>query len=704
MAFDKDKIKNNYSTDENDVLKEFYIPVLKESISYDRAVGYFTSQGLLKYLQGIDGLIKNNGKMRLVIGDTLSDDEYESINNSDNYCAIFKRLDEKWSEIFDSNKSELDKYRLEIFSWLLNRGFLKIKYAFRRQGLFHKKIGIAADANGGVIAFSGSMNETESAIVSNKDNPNGNSEEFSVYLNWDEDSFNRYGKSKVEAFNKVWNSKEKNTFTVDIPSSHYDKIKKIYTATTPPKINKKDTSGLFDSFLSEKNAFKIKIPESIELRGYQKQVVNNWLSNNGKGILQMATGTGKTITAISAAVKLIDNISLEMVVVICPYKHLAAQWVKEMEKFNFSPIAAYIKASNWLNKLSNALTYKDDKQVICVVVTSSTFIGDTFQQLINHFPKKTMIIGDEVHNYGANTISNLLPKEIPFRMGLSATPERWFDISGTNEIYNYFGAVVEPIVTLKNALEWGVLTEYYYHPIIVSLTDEEHEEYEELSEKIGKMIAMGYSIDEKEGPLSGLLIKRARLIASCKNKIPKLKSLVKTLGHPNKFIVYCGDGKVESLTSGSEVRQIDEVTRIMGVDIGLVVSKYTAETSPEDREKMQIQIAKEEIDGIIAIRCLDEGVDIPEIETAIILASSTNPKQFIQRRGRILRKSINKTKATIYDFIVTPPSDMPINEVDRKIVAKELKRCVEFADLAKNFGQAREALMEIQKRYNLMNL
>jgi len=705
MGFNKDRIKTNYSTDKDNVLSQFYIPVLSEAKSYDRAVGYFTTSGLITFLRGVGGLVENDGKMRLVIGDTITDDEYTAINSTDNYGQIFSKLDEKWSEFIDQEPSELKKHRLEVFSWLYNRGFLQIKYAFRRKGLFHKKIGVITDANDEIIVFAGSNNETESALISSRDNPDGNSEEFDVYTSWKKESFEDHGKAKIESFNRVWNNEETNTYTVDLPSEHYEKIRSIYTSEYPPNNNnaEKKQAELFDRL---NNKTRIKIPSHIELRGYQTDVINGWFKKKGKGVMQMATGTGKTITAISAATMFVEKKELDMLVVICPYKHLVTQWVKDLEGFNFKPISAYKSKKKWLKKLSDALSYSTD-ECICVVTTSNTFISEAFQNLIVRFPSKTLVIGDEVHNYGSTVMTQNLPESVRYRIGLSATPERHMDSSGTDAVFDYFGSIIEPIITLKYALDpkVGALTPYYYHPILTELNDEEYDEYEEITRKISRLAAMGHSLDDKGGsPISLLLIKRARITASCQNKIYELEKIMKKLmetSKPNKFLVYCGDGKVDAEADGQEERQIEAVTRLLGNDLELNVSTYTFDTSTEDREKMQLELASGERDGIVAIRCLDEGVDIPVIDLAFILASSSNPKQFIQRRGRVLRTAKHKKYATIYDFVVMPPGGLEVIEMDKKIVERELKRCIEFANLAKNKFEATNVLSEITDKYNL---
>ena len=549
MAFNKKQIKNNYSTDKDNVLKDFYIPVLKEAISYDRAVGYFSSQVLLKYLEGLDGLIKNNGKMRLVIGDSLSEEEYKTIKENNNQ-KILSKMDSIWDEIIHTSESELMKYRLDILSWLLNKGHLEIKYAFRRSGLYHKKLGIVQDQEGSIVPFSGSMNETVRAITSHSDRPEGNSEEFSVFPSWQEDIFKTFGQEKINDFENVWNYRENNTITVNLPSEHYEKIRNIYTDDGAPKSNiESKQSELFDKILQNKDIYathnEIAIPNNITLRDYQKKVINGWFKANGQGIFQMATGTGKTVTAISAVVHMFSQGGLKMILVICPYKHLAKQWVDELEEFGFSSISAYISAQKWHKKLLDILHHPPSCGCISVVTTSSTFIGDKFQSLIDLFPDRTAIIGDEVHNYGSEEMIKSLPKSIKLRIGLSATPERHMDVKGTEAIFDYFGKTINPIVTLGDALNWGVLTKYYYYPVQVTLSDDEYDEYEQITGKIGKLVAIGHSIDDNNSSLNYLLIQRARIISSCKNKIPKLKKLIKSLmdkKKPDKFLVYCGDG------------------------------------------------------------------------------------------------------------------------------------------------------------------
>jgi len=702
MPFNKERVKLNYSTAEDNVAREFYIPMLKNSVRHDVAVGFFTTNGLLMILQGIEGIVISGGTMRILIGDALSDAEYDALKDKNDYTEMYQKFDEKWSEIFSGNYSDTVKYRLEIFSWLCNRGFLEIRYASRKGGMYHKKIGILEDSNKEQIVFSGSMNLTRSAIVSNKFIKEGNSEEFSVFPSWKNESFEDYGKPKIIDFEKAWEGNESNTDTAPMPSAHYEKIKKHYPRPDLPiaPIN------IVDPPIDKPEDVKIRIPKNKQPRPYQKEIINSWFKNDAQGIIQMATGTGKTITAISATVTMVEKANLEMVLVICPGKTLVKQWIKELKEFNFSPIPAYISASKWQKKLSDLVFNPDPKKCLCVVTTSKTFLSEPFQKLIQHYPRKTLIIGDEVHNYGSQEMVKKLPESIVYRMGLSATPERHMDDEGTEAIYNYFGPDAKPIITLEDALKkYKVLTKYYYYPIQVQLNEVEYDEYEEITKQISKLVGMGHSLEtDSNTSLNLKLIQRARILASCQNKIPMLAKTLKSIKNPNKFLVYCGDGRVESSVSKDDARQVDETARVLGIELGLIVSKFTQETSDEERERMQSDIAVNRTDGIIAIQCLDEGVDIPEIETAFILASSTNPKQFIQRRGRILRKALNKDKATIYDFVVTPPSYSEVSDMDKRLLSKELKRCIEFAELSENHFEARKSLDNIVDKYNLQHL
>ncbi|HIK04546.1 MAG TPA: DNA phosphorothioation system restriction enzyme [Trichormus sp. M33_DOE_039] len=455
-----------------------------------------------------------------------------------------------------------------------------------------------------------------------------------------------------------------------------------------------------------------RMPVSLQLRPYQRQAITNWFANNGRGTLKMATGSGKTITALAVVCELYQQITLQMLVVVCPYRHLVTQWARECEKFNLQPILAFENVRNWQSQLSTQLynLRSSSQSFVTVITTNSTLIGEGLQSQIKYFPAKTLIIGDEAHNLGAPKLEESLPRRVGLRLALSATPERYFDDYGTQSLFDYFGPVLQPEFTLRDAISQGALVHYLYYPILVELTEAESLAYLKLTKKIGRAILyrereIGESTHfEDNEDLKPLLMQRARLIGAAANKLNALRELMSNRRDTTHTLFYCSDGSLET-SQRSSLRQLKAVARILGVELGYKVSTYTSQTSLAEREILRHQFENGELQGLVAIRCLDEGVDIPAMQTAVILSSSGNPRQFIQRRGRVLRPHPQKQRATIFDMIVLPPDlDRETIEVERNLLRKELRRFVEFADLADNAGEARIKLLDLQKHYGLLDI
>ncbi len=443
------------------------------------------------------------------------------------------------------------------------------------------------------------------------------------------------------------------------------------------------------------------IPNSIKLRDYQREAVANWLRHRGRGTLKMATGSGKTITALAITTELYQKINLQVLIVICPYRHLVNQWAKECQRFNLQPILAFESVHNWQSLLAGKLysIRSSQKGFLTVITTNATFVTDHFQSHIKFFPDRTLIVGDEVHNLGSPRLEACLPLRIGLRLGLSATPERYFDEEGTEAIRQYFGEILQPEFTLADAIKTGALVSYNYYPLFVELTPPEAIAYAKLTQGIGWLLQQNKSRDQEK--LTSLLMKRARLVGAATNKLPALYQLMERRLDTTHTLFYCGDGCVEGEDTTYR-RQLAAVTKMLGKDLGYRVNTYTADTPLEEREKLQQQFDSGELQGLVAIRCLDEGVDIPSIQNAVILASTSNPRQFIQRRGRILRPHPHKKKATLFDMIVIPPElDREILETERNLFRKELKRFIEFADLADNSEAARQKIITLAAKYDI---
>jgi DNA phosphorothioation system restriction enzyme len=470
----------------------------------------------------------------------------------------------------------------------------------------------------------------------------------------------------------------------------------------------------------------LRIPDQLEPRDYQEEAVDAWFENYGRGVLHMATGTGKTITALIAATRLAElNSGRLAVVVAAPYQHLVDQWVSELTNFGASPLRAYKSRKSWTDDVAGQFTEFSNgaRSTVAVVTTHSTFGSDHFQRVLRRLDgDEALLIGDEVHHLGAPHLQRYFPEHIQARLGLSATPNRWYDEEGTAAIMNYFSSGIVYEFDLQEAIDRGFLCEYYYVPHIVELTDDEAEEYIALSKAIGRKIDqvsgdIGDIDFQEEESLKSLLIKRARLIGSAANKLSKLRELIQQTSDVHHTLVYCGDGKTESEGEATK-RQLSAVTEMLGKDIGLKVHQFTYEEDQKTRERLLSDFEEGTLDALVAIRCLDEGVDVPATETAFILASSSNPRQFVQRRGRILRTHESKEYAVIHDFIVAPPSDIreaesnSIFNLERNLVRKELHRASTFADSAKNHPDASlstiptspRSLADLKNDFNLLDV
>lgn len=706
MSFKDLIIHDEYRSDRSDLIQDFYIPCLEKAIVYSRAVGFFSSSSMAAAAQGLTALIRSGGKMQLIASPYLS---------SEDANAIAQGLKQREEMIVNAVVRELEgefeqivKDRLASLAWLIAQGFLQIKLAVakntRKSGIYHEKLGIFSDSEKNIIAFTGSANESSTALIDNF-------ECIDVFCSWHPGVKER-ALRKAENFQQLWNNRTPNLEVISFPEAATRSLLRFRPESLPqwePSLQTSVTdnsSQLSEEYISQVDRQFVgcpKIPPYIQVRPYQQQAVNNWLANKGRGTLKMATGSGKTITSLLVACELYQQIGLQALLVVCPYRHLVTQWARECQKFGLEPILAFEDARKWQADLSTQLynLNSNRKQFLTVITTNATLMSQALQSRLSYFPKKSLIVGDEAHNLGARQLEKSLPRNIGLRLALSATPERHFDDKGTEALLKYFGSVLQPEFTLADAIQQGALVHYLYYPILVDLTEAEAETYVELTAKIGQVIGMGG--DEED--LTKLLMQRSRLIGAAANKLQALRDLMRERLNTQHTLFYCGDGSVEDEVSEESLRQLQAVVRILGSELSYRVNTYTAEVPLEEREDLRHQFETGELQGLVAIRCLDEGVDIPATQTAVILASSSNPRQFIQRRGRILRPHPHKRRATLFDMIVLPPElERESLEVERNLLRKELRRFVEFADLADNAGEARVKLLEIQSKYGLLNI
>ncbi len=463
-------------------------------------------------------------------------------------------------------------------------------------------------------------------------------------------------------------------------------------------------------------------PDWIEPRPYQQDAIRSWLQADGKGILRMATGTGKTITSLLGASHVSSSLEGKLVLVVAvPYQHLVDQWAADLAGFGVDPILAYQSRQNWQPRLERELLeFNNGIRDTCVVVTTHrTLSMESARRTLKRANGRLMLIADEVHHLGANHTQQALMDEFTLRLGLSATPERWYDEEGTADLHEYFGGTVFDY-GLEKAIESGFLCEYYYIPHIVELQDDEMQVYMELTEKIGRMMAQrggksDFELDSNQA-LQTALFKRARLIGTAREKLNLLIGLFDRQTDRSHSLVYCSDGATGIDEEGT--RHVDHTTERLRSECGLSVERFTAREDQEEREQLLAEFEAGDIEVLTSIRCLDEGVDVPATRTAYLLASTSNPRQYVQRRGRILRKHADKKFAVIHDFITIPDTSRHPEllsddryDAERTLIQKELERVSTFAQSAMNHPDADvdgvptsdRSLQEVKRRYELLS-
>lgn len=713
MSFKILPIKNEYRSFSDNIIMDFYIPILQKSVKYDRAVGYFSSTALIDITKGISALIKSNGKIRLIVSPNLSSEDIEAI------ALGYKKRDDliktRLLGSFDRQFDLFEKKRLNLLAYLISNSFLEIKIALIDQqnsvGIFHDKLGLVEDGSGNTIAFSGSMNETANAFTYNY-------ESIDVFKSWTSDAERVI--SKKNTFELIWNNEVKGVSTAEFPQVVRDKLMTYTSDYVDFDIDDKEYYNLQSSLNNKDIVKEPSLPSNLHLREYQENAISNWENSNFQGVFDMATGTGKTVTSLAAASYLARKLNYNLaIVIVCPYQHLVEQWVENIRNFNINPIIGYStsKQRKWKERLDTCIEAYNlgVRENFCFVTTNATFATEFVQDQIKNITRDFLIIVDEAHNFGAEYLSLKLPSNANFRLALSATIQRHNDEDGTQSLLSYFGQICFEY-TLEMAIKNGMLTQYYYYPILVYLTEEELFEYRNLTLKISKFVNKNnegkFNISESA---KMLLLKRAKLIAGAENKIEVLAKEIKRYRNDSHILVYCGAttvndfGYFEDQPAEDEKRQIDAVVSTLGDDMNMKVSKFTSEENAAEREMIKNGFQDgEHIQVLVAIRCLDEGVDIPSIQKAFILASSTNPKEYIQRRGRVLRKSDGKKHAEIYDFITLP---MPFEEINnysereikslKSLPIREIARMKDFAAVAENSSVTDKIIKQIEKSYFL---
>ena len=705
MAFTDLNLLKHYKTYKHNIVKEFYTPVLQESVLYQRSVGFFSSTALIELTKGIAGIVKNGGKIQFIVSPYLSEEDVEAIQKGYEKKKI---IEQALLREYKEPENYFQEERLNLLSHLIENGNLEIKVAFtppnKSNGMYHEKVGIVTDAEGNKIVFTGSLNETINAFYNNY-------ESIVVFTSWEESR--QYAEEMQNDFDTLWNNEDTDLEIIEFPEVVKEKIK----LNQKPKINYDiDEEEMVEESPVQKGVPRM--PPGFDLRDYQKDAIEKWEENNYCGIFDMATGTGKTYTGLGAVTKLYEAKKRLAIIIVCPYQHLVEQWVEDIELFNLLPTIGYSssKQKNWKKRLEDDILDFSIGVIdcFCFVTTNATYSSKFVCEQMKYLGKDTLLIVDEAHNFGSPNLRNKLYLNVEYRLALSATLDRHGDEEGTDCLKTYFG---EKCIQydLKRANKEGKLTPYYYYPVVVYLDEDEMEQYRDISYRVSKECHK-----DKHGNLKitdkgkRLLLQRARIVAGAKSKLVELKKLMQNYKNDTHILVYCGATRVQTFEYDQSEhdeegeRQIVAVSKILGNELGMKVTHFTSNESAEEREVIKRRFASADpYQAIVAIKCLDEGVNIPSIKTAFILASTTNPKEYIQRRGRVLRLASNKPYAVIYDFVTLV---RPLEEVnpystdyncERALAKRELARIKEFGEIALNSRDSDELINDLECAYEL---
>ena len=691
-------LKPAYETHEDDLVQDFYIPVLSTAVEYRRIAGFFTSSSLAIASRGIGELIANGGTIKMIACPRLSSQDAQVIENVS--LEPEKYLSDLLMSELDYFEDKLEHDHVAALGWMLAAGKLELKIAVvdtpdstSTDQLFHQKVGIVVDAMENIVSFSGSVNETASGWLDNV-------EEFKVFRSWREGDLD-FMEPDLKKFDDFWYNKRDYVKVVDLPEAVQEKLIRESAGFNPDSISAK-------KYIEERK--RKASEEALSLFTYQKRAVHDWNANNRRLLFEMATGTGKTRTAIVACKQVLDEGKPALFVVATPQSTLSQQWKDSFDDLEIKFDATIIADSSnhkWRKNLELACLDLEIGMLDSLIVftTHATASSRDFISMVSTISKqiRTVFVGDETHGLGSSKQRAALLERYDYRIGLSATPSRWFDDEGSALIKKYYSdksfvfSIDDALTTINPLTNMTFLTPYQYHLVRVYLDFEEMIEYEKLSKKISRLFAIKESSSDENEALENALFKRANLIKNAAAKIPALQKILR-------------ERTVENTLIFVSPQQIDTVIALMK-NLKIMAKRFTMKegTKPSEQfgglsERQHIIrcFVEKDYKALIAISCLDEGIDIPSAETAFLVSSSTNPREYIQRIGRVIRRSPGKTKAEIFDFVAIPnykQMDGIDIETERKIIEKELIRVNEMAKSSMNYREVASAVTEIWREF-----
>ena len=713
--------------------ERFFNDGLKNSTEFDLKLGYFSSAAISVLAEGFATFISQGGCMRLIINHIVSKKDKEAITNG----VMGNVIDCSDLSNFQYLKTTFNEYQEQFFrclAYMISEKRIDIRIIKPRgkKGIAHTKSGQFRDGDS-ITAFTGSANFTISGLFNNI-------EEIKIDRS---DSVDRMVQKRIEKqrkdFDAIMSGEKKGIDylspkdLVEALSTNYgdSDIEELLDVEKKLREVKRQHRQISNSAHDDIEASIPRFPYD-KPREYQQLAFENWKNNKQKGLFAMATGTGKTITSLNCLLEIYKRNGYYKAIILVPTITLVNQWEKECWKFNFSNIIkVYSKNAEWRSKielLQMSEKYRkpsEPAQNFIIISTYASFAREKVFTILNSFERaKVLFIADEAHNMGSPSILKRLGTiKYLRRIGLSATPERQYDVDTNVKLYRFFGA--EDNFTfeysMKEAIQKGVLCKYYYYPHLVKLTDEEMANYVELSEKISKYFNYNKGVfDKKDDILMSLLLARKRIIHKAANKLDAFKKIIKERyeknGNLKYSLIYVPEGNKPDYIIDSDIfdkseqvadddvsnHLIDVYTEaVMKVDKYITVRKFVS--GQKDRDAILADFARGKLQVLTSMKCLDEGVDVPRSELAIFCASTGNPRQFIQRRGRVLRQHPDKHMAEIHDLVVAPEVSATSSgyKMEQALLKNELLRVKNFSILSENQSYSQMELKSVMEHYGL---
>ena len=677
MGFKEQVYLTSYNKAEHDIAEMFYLPCMRNSNHYDRISGYFGSTIYIIAWDALREFIENNGKMRLICSPYVSDEDASALANgysAKNDELLAESLAREVQALFDDPFLTAPA---KLLAYMISKGIIDVKIAVptgsespNARRLFHDKVGIFSDSNGNKVGFRGSMNETYKGLSSD-----GNMESIDVFPNWLDSRDAERVDDASAFFEKLWLESIPGIIVYQFPNASKEILR---TKSEGIKWHE-----LLDEIHVEESKAKKWKPSnhigSRTPRPHQVNALETWVKYNRRGIFEHATGSGKTFTAMCAIHDAFKR--NEVVLVLVPSKDLLKQWDRELRETLLEDKIYYLLCGDNNNEWKkpgtlSSWTSDGGSTHRIILATMDTACSDDFVKNVSQ-GKHLFIVADEVHRLGSPRRRNALNIDAGARLGLSATPRRYGDPEGTAALFDYFGGLIPPPYTLDDAIKSGVLTKYFYNPLTITLTQKEQEEWNDVTKQISQLMARMKSNGSAETNITSntrlkqLLINRARIVKNASGKVPlAINLLLREYVGGQSWIIYCDN-----------ITQLKKVLN-GAINAGFDAFEYYADMEG-DRDETLHYFSKN--GGVlVSIKCLDEGVDIPSTTHALILASSQNPREFIQRRGRILRNSPGKLFAHLYDAITVPVVETEETPKSMSIIIGELSRAIEFGLDAEN--------------------